>query len=32
MKGGPQTINSEYGKPLYWQAPRTIRLQVHFNF
>ncbi len=30
--GGPQTINSAYGKPLYYQAPRTIRLQVHFTF
>jgi hypothetical protein len=32
VSGGPQTINSEYGKPLFWQQPRTIRLQVHFNF
>ena len=23
---GPETINSQYGKPLYWQHPRTIRL------
>jgi hypothetical protein len=32
VTGGPQTINSAYGKPLYWQQPRTIRLQVHFTF
>ncbi len=32
VSGGPQTINSAYGKPLYYQNPRTIRLQVHFNF
>jgi hypothetical protein len=30
--GGPQTINAAYGKPLYWQSARQIRLQVHFNF
>ena len=30
--GGPQAINSQYGKPMYWQQPRQIRLQVHFNF
>jgi hypothetical protein len=29
---GPETINSQYGKPLYWQHPRTIRLQATFNF
>jgi hypothetical protein len=29
---GPETINSQYGKPLYWQHPRTIRLQVSFSF
>ncbi len=29
---GPQTINAAYGKPLYYQSPRVIRLQVHFNF
>jgi hypothetical protein len=29
---GPETINSQYGKPLYWQHPRTIRLAVSFNF
>jgi len=32
LTGGPQTINAAYGKPLYYQLPRTIRLQVHFNF
>ena len=32
LTGGPQTISSAYGKPLYYQAPRTIRLQVHFTF
>jgi hypothetical protein len=30
--GGPETINSQYGKPLYWQKPRTIRLQASFTF
>ena len=30
--GGPQTINSQYGKPLYYQQPRTIRLQAKFTF
>ncbi len=32
VSGGPQTLNSAYGKPLYWQQPRTVRLQVHFTF
>ena len=32
VSGGPQTINSAYGKPLYYQAPRTIRLTVRFTF
>ncbi len=31
-QGGPETINSQYGKPLYWQHPRTIRLAVSFSF
>ena len=31
-QGGPITINSAYGKPLYFQQPRTIRLQAKFNF
>ncbi len=31
-QGGPETINSQYGKPLYWQHPRTIRLQASFRF
>jgi Carboxypeptidase regulatory-like domain len=30
--GGPETINSQYGKPLYWQHPRTVRLQASFTF
>ena len=30
--GGPETINSQYGKPLYYQLPRTIRLQARFTF
>ncbi len=29
---GQQTINSGYGKPLYFQAPRTIRLALHYTF
>ena len=31
-QGGPITISSEYGKPLYYQLPRTIRLQARFTF
>jgi hypothetical protein len=31
-QGGPETINSQYGKPLYYQQPRTIRLQARFTF
>jgi len=31
-EGGPETINSQYGKPLYYQHPRTIRLQATFTF
>jgi len=30
--GGPITVNSQYGKPLYYQLPRTIRLQARFTF
>lgn len=30
--GAPETINSQYGKPLYYQQPRTIRLQAKFTF
>ena len=30
--GGPLTINSQYGKPLYYQQPRTIRLGAKFTF
>ncbi len=29
---GPITVSSEYGKPLYYQLPRTVRLAVHFTF
>jgi hypothetical protein len=29
---GPQTLNSQYGKPLYYQQTRTIRLGVKFTF
>jgi len=29
---GPETINSQYGKPLYYQHPRTLRLQATFTF
>ncbi len=28
----PETISSEYGKPLYFQQPRTIRLQLKYSF
>jgi hypothetical protein len=31
-QGGPETINSQYGKPLYYQHPRGIRLQASFTF
>lgn len=30
--GGPQTINSAYGKPLYVQEGRRIRLALHYTF
>lgn len=30
--GKPITINSKYGQPLYYQLPRTIRLQAKFTF
>jgi hypothetical protein len=30
--GGPETINSQYGKPLYYQLSRTIRLGAKFSF
>jgi hypothetical protein len=30
--GGPITINSQYGKPMYYQAARNIRLGVKFTF
>ncbi len=29
---GAITVNSQYGKPLYYQLARTMRLQIHFNF
>ena len=28
----PETINSQYGKPLYYQQPRYIRLQLNYSF
>lgn len=30
--GSPETVNSQYGKPLYYQLPRTIRLEAKFTF
>jgi hypothetical protein len=30
--GGPITINSQYGKPLFYQLSRTIRLGLKFTF
>jgi hypothetical protein len=30
--GGPESISSLYGKPLYFQQPRNIRLQINFSF
>jgi hypothetical protein len=30
--GAPETVNSQYGKPLYFQLARTIRLQARFTF
>jgi hypothetical protein len=30
--GGPVLLSSEYGKPMYYQASRTIRLGVKFTF
>jgi hypothetical protein len=29
---GPVTVNSQYGKPLYWQVGRTIWFGVKFTF
>jgi hypothetical protein len=29
---GPETISAEYGKPIYYQIPRHLRLQVSFTF
>lgn len=31
-KGGPISINSQYGKPYLYQLSRNIRLGVHFTF
>jgi len=31
-KGGPITVNSQYGKPYLYQGPRNIRLAIHFTF
>jgi len=30
--GGPITVNSQYGTPLFYQLARTIRLQAKFTF
>ena len=30
--GGPVTINSQYGKPLFYQNSRTVRLGLKFTF
>jgi hypothetical protein len=29
---GPQTLNSQYGKPIYYQLARTLRFGVKFTF
>jgi hypothetical protein len=31
-QGGPITINSQYGKPMYYQLARSIRLAAKFTF
>jgi hypothetical protein len=31
-QGGPISVNSQYGKPILWQQPRSLRLQVKFQF
>jgi hypothetical protein len=28
----PQAVNAGYGKPLFYQQKRTIRLQIHYTF
>jgi hypothetical protein len=30
--GGPLTISNLYGKPLYYQLPRTIRIGLNYSF
>jgi hypothetical protein len=30
--GGPITVNSQYGKPYWYQQPRNVRLALHFTF
>ena len=30
--GGPETINAQFGKPLYFQLPRNIRFQLTYTF
>ncbi len=30
--GTEPTTNSQYGQPLFWQQPRTIRLGLKFTF
>jgi hypothetical protein len=31
-QNGPITTNSQYGKPMYWQLSRNIRLGAKFTF
>jgi hypothetical protein len=30
--GGPITVDSQYGKPLFYQQPRNVRFAMHFTF
>jgi hypothetical protein len=32
FNGGPITVSSQYGKPLYFQLPRTVRLNLKLTF
>jgi hypothetical protein len=29
---GPITVNSQYGKPIIWQQPRSLRLSIKYSF
>jgi hypothetical protein len=29
---GPITVNSQYGKPIIWQQPRSLRLSLKYSF